>query len=87
MSQACWPASRRISMTSTFQRDVQLTARLKNNLTGTGRCNYIHSTHVAQPIDGVHPLLILADLKAYPVCALFLPIETNYRLFNGKYEM
>ena len=35
---ACWPASRRISMMTIFQLDVQLTACHKNNLTGTGRC-------------------------------------------------
>ena len=34
----------RSAMTATFQRDVQLTACYKNKLTGTGRCNYIHST-------------------------------------------
>ena len=34
-------ASRRISIVVTFQRDVQLTACYKNNLTGTGRCNNI----------------------------------------------
>ena len=38
--QACWPASRRISMTAH-------NSYLKNNLTGTCRCNDIHSTHVA----------------------------------------
>ena len=46
-SQACCPASRRISMTVRFQRDAQLTLCFKNNLTGTGRHNYINSTHVA----------------------------------------
>ena len=45
--------------TATFQRDVQLTARLKNNPTGTGRCNYTHSTHVAsieRPSDVPTPI-------------------------------
>ena len=30
-------------MTATFQHDVQFTACYKNNLTGTGRCNHIHT--------------------------------------------
>ena len=43
-SQACWPASWQISM---IKRDVQLTACYKNNPTGTGRCNNIHTAHSA----------------------------------------
>ena len=34
-------------MMATFQGDVLLTAVFFNNLTGTGRINYIHSTYVA----------------------------------------
>ena len=34
-------------MLATFQGDVLLTAFFLNNLTGTGRINYIHSTYVA----------------------------------------
>ena len=34
-------------MMATFQGDVLLTAFFLNNLTGTGRINYIHSTYVA----------------------------------------
>ena len=32
-------------------------------------------------------LLVLYDLKAYAVCSLLLPVKTNYRLFNRKYEI
>ena len=32
-------------------------------------------------------LLILADLRAYAVCYRLLPVKTNYRLFNRKYEI
>ena len=32
---------------ATFQGDVLLTAFFLNNLTGTGRINYINSTYVA----------------------------------------
>ena len=34
-------------MIATFQGDVLLTAFFLNNLTGTGRSDYIHSTYVA----------------------------------------
>ena len=34
-------------MMATFQGDVLLTAFFLNNLTDTGRINYIHSTYVA----------------------------------------
>ena len=30
-------------------------------------------------------LLIVRDLRAYPVCALLLPRKTNYRLFHRKF--
>ena len=44
-SQVCWPASRRISADGHIA--VQLTVCFLNNLTGTGRCNYIHTIYVA----------------------------------------
>ena len=52
-SQACWPASRRLSMMATFQSDEHLTACFKNNLTGTFRCNNINSisTNVAHQTE------------------------------------
>ena len=34
-------------MMATFQLDVQLPACYKNNMSGTGQCNNVHSTHVA----------------------------------------
>ena len=34
-------------MMATFQDDVLLTAFFFNNLTGTGRINYIHPTYLA----------------------------------------
>ena len=35
------------AMMAAFQGDVQLTACLKNDLTDTGRSNYIHSAYYA----------------------------------------
>ena len=61
-SPACLPASPRISMTATFQRDVHLAACFKNNPTGTGRCNYIHSTHVAHQ-SGILTLVSLQHFR------------------------
>ena len=41
--QACWPASRQISMRVTFKGDVQLTGCYKNNLIDVS-CNVAHQT-------------------------------------------
>ena len=47
-------------MMATFQGDVLLTAVFKNNTTGIGRSNYIHSTYVAHPtVSGVSILVSL----------------------------
>ena len=40
----CWPASRWISDDGHIPRRRTTNCVFLNNLTGTGRCNYIHST-------------------------------------------
>ena len=50
-SQACWPASRWISDDGHIPGRRITKCVFLNNLTGTGRINYIHSTYVAHQTE------------------------------------
>ena len=66
-------------MMATFQCDILLTAFFFNNLTGTGRCNYIHSTYVAQHIKHQSDVLTLVRL-----CVCLTNVSASCRSTKGR---